>query len=190
MPGPTPSSEASGARCPLRPSLGESHLLNVSDLQLVRIRLTRVGDAVAVARVYHQGWHAAHAAVLPWLTVERPPEAFTAKVPGMLEHCLVAEVCGTEVVGFAAWNVAELGQLFIEPSWLGTGLGAVLLAGAEKAMRESGVQEAWLTCVVGNDRARAFYLRHGWTSRGVEDYPARTKDGQVPVAVWRLTKRL
>ena len=47
--------------------------------------------------------------------------------------------------------------MFIEPSWQGAGLGCLLLAAAETAMRRGGVEEAYLTCAVGNERARAFY---------------------------------
>jgi len=163
---------------------------DLADFRAVQVRPAVREDAAVVAGVYHRGWHAAHAAALPWLAIERPPEAFAAKVPSMLQHCLVAEVCGPGVVGFAAWSGAELGQLFIEPSYTGSGLGAVILDRAEKIIRDSGIDEAFLTCVVGNHRARAFYLQHGWVDRGVEAYQAQTEKGRVPVPVWRLTKRM
>lgn len=83
-----------------------------------------------------------------------------------------------------------MAQLFIEPSWQGAGLGCLLLAAAETAMRRGGVEEAYLTCAVGNERARAFYLRHGWSEQGVESYPAQVEDDTTPVSVWCLAKRL
>lgn len=39
-------------------------------------------------------------------------------------------------------------------------------------------------------QGRAFYLRHGWDDRGIEDYPARVEGSTAPVPVWRMTKRL
>lgn len=162
----------------------------MGDVRAIRVRVALPMDIVAIARVWHQGWHVGHAAALPWLVPLRPFAAFEIKASGVLGRCLVAEADDGEVVGFVAWDGAELGQLFIVLPRLGDGLGRFLLAAAEGAMRASGVDEANLTCVVGNERARAFYLRHGWVERGTEDYPACAGGRILPVQVWRLTKPL
>ncbi len=66
--------------------------------------------------------------------------------------------------GLAA--VGEVRSFYLDPSVQGAGLGVVVLAAAEATLRAQGVDVATLWVVEGNDRARRFYERYGWTPDG------------------------
>lgn len=72
----------------------------------------------------------------------------------------VAEV-GTEVVGYVRLTRTWLDDLYVAPSRAGQGIGSLLLDLA-KALRPEGFS-LWVFEM--NDRARAFYRRHGLVER-------------------------
>ncbi len=90
---------------------------------------------------------------------------------------LVAELDG-EVVGWvsfgenrdldAAPQVGELRALFVRPAAWGRGAGSALVAGVIDGLRELGYREATLWSFDQNDRANAFYERHGFRRDGAE----------------------
>ena len=49
---------------------------------------------------------------------------------------------------------------------------SVLLAEAERRVRHSGHDTAWLAVVAGNERARRFYAKRGWVDAGARYYQA------------------
>jgi ribosomal protein S18 acetylase RimI-like enzyme len=71
-----------------------------------------------------------------------------------------------QALGVVSWRPVEggarLSWLFVDPSERGGELAGELLDAAVGAMREAGHSEAELFVHDGNDRARAFYERHGW----------------------------
>ena len=48
---------------------------------------------------------------------------------------------------------------------------------------------AWLAVETGNERARRFYERCGWTDEGAFDYAAATESGSTPVPCHRFIVR-
>nr|WP_071608982.1 GNAT family N-acetyltransferase [Entomohabitans teleogrylli] len=90
-------------------------------------------------------------------------EDFDALIRG--ERVLVASVSGHRA-GFAAIWLPDnfLHSLFVAPQWQGKGIGSALLQAAQDTFTSTGA----LKCLVKNDAARRFYLRHGWhiASRG------------------------
>lgn len=58
-------------------------------------------------------------------------------------------------------------NIYVAPAWRGTGIGADLLAAAETAMVGDGMQTVVLDVMASNDRARAFYRRHGYREHRV-----------------------
>jgi GNAT superfamily N-acetyltransferase len=72
----------------------------------------------------------------------------------------LAEVDG-EVVGVLSLAPAELHAIYVHPDWWGQGVGQALLDRAHRLLAESS-DEAVLTVLVGNSRARRFYERDGW----------------------------
>lgn len=63
---------------------------------------------------------------------------------------------GAQALGFAEVRGAMLDMLFVDPARIGGGVGAALLADAERR----GARR--LECFTENHAARRFYARHGW----------------------------
>lgn len=70
----------------------------------------------------------------------------------------VAEAPDGRVVAFLALSASMIDQLYVDPDWIGRGLGTALIAVA-KARRPTGL-ELW--CFQANQRARRFYQGHGF----------------------------
>jgi GNAT superfamily N-acetyltransferase len=107
----------------------------------------------------------------------------------LLGATLVTEQNGT-VVAFSAWRGNLLSQLFVANRHRGTGIASCLLAAAEVEIAKQGSAEAELHCVVGNERARRFYERMGWTSQGKIIERIAGEHAQIEVPFWRMTKVL
>jgi GNAT superfamily N-acetyltransferase len=115
-------------------------------------------DALDVAR-WTAGWQRL-------LTGERPRAA-----------ALVA-VADERVVGFvdvvpsrdddAAADTAEVTSIYVLPAAWGTGAGRALMAAAVDSSRSEGFRAATLWVLRGNERARRFYERAGWSVDGTE----------------------
>ncbi len=60
----------------------------------------------------------------------------------------------------------EVEQVYVSSRHRGKGVADVLLAEAERQVRENGHAIAWLAVVDGNARARSFYERAGWSDDG------------------------
>ena len=155
----------------------------------IKIRLASAGDIPALARVWHDGWHAGHAHLSPEIAEGRPFEFFLPRIETTLPDCVVATVDG-EIVGFAGWEGDGIGQVFVLPAWHGRGVAPLVLAAAEARLKEQGHNLIWLQCQVGNTRARRFYEKHGWhVAREIPATMGTTED-RKPVMVWRMEKEL
>jgi len=62
----------------------------------------------------------------------------------------------------------ELGEIYVLPAALGSGVGHALMGAALGALRARGYGEAILYVLDDNPRARAFYEREGWSLDGGE----------------------
>jgi GNAT superfamily N-acetyltransferase len=78
------------------------------------------------------------------------------------EARVVAVVAG-RVLGFAGWRGREVTALFVRPRAGGRGLGAKLLAAAERGGSAGGAPTLTVVAARG---AVGFYLAHGWRDRG------------------------
>jgi GNAT superfamily N-acetyltransferase len=147
-------------------------------------------DIESLARIWHEGWHHAHAAILPLALCRlRTLESFDERLRALLAQTRVAEVAGRPV-GFCIVKTDELYQLYVGASAGGAGVGAVLLADAEARMARAGVEFAWLACAIGNQRAEQFYAKRGWQRDGPVLIQADTSEGDFPLEVWRYEKAL
>lgn len=83
---------------------------------------------------------------------------------------LVAEMEG-EVVGFAIAyrhrDTAYVDSIAVDPGFRGAGIGKVLLDTLEKTLVEDGANLIALSVKDGNKRALDFYLRNGYTLKGI-----------------------
>ena len=61
--------------------------------------------------------------------------------------------------------MAEIDEVFVLPDMRSAGLGALLVAAAERDLAGRGMRRLQLQLGVGNDRARLFYERHGYRRR-------------------------
>ena len=160
------------------------------DGKAVSIRFARSDEMDAVARLYWSVCHETQAPLQPaTVAAFRDERFFTRRVTDLPQAPLVA-IAGGRIVGFGGWTGRQLGQLFVAAEGRASGIGATLLAASERAMAESGQRQANLLVLRGNDRARRFYERHGWTVVSATVSDAATFDGPVPVEALEMTKDL
>lgn len=94
-----------------------------------------------------------------------------------------------EVVGVAhAGPTDEAGSavlraLYVQSNAWGSGVGRALHAATLERLREAGFGEARLQVIHGNERARRFYEREGWTVSG----PAERNQFELPLVPYRRT---
>ncbi|MEM8789019.1 MAG: GNAT family N-acetyltransferase [Pseudomonadota bacterium] len=134
-------------------------------------------ETPALARLWHQGWHEAHAAHVPEeLTRLRTEDDFARRLRGFGDRLFVAGPPGV-ALGLCVTDGALLDQLFVAPEARGTGLAAQLLAAGEARIAAAGHRRAELDCLPENARARRFYAAHGWRERGIEPAKLATSAG-------------
>lgn len=112
--------------------------------------------------------------------LERPQEAFVRVL--RIDGAVAGVVSVQFVVSTAEGGRAGLLEdLVVDPAWRGRGLGSALLADAIGQARERGCLRLTLLTDAGNERARAFYLRHGFHASPMQ--PLRLPLGaQAPMA--------
>ena len=153
------------------------------------LRPATPGHADAVARIWREGWRDGHLRHVPAALVEvRTPESFSQRAAGRVADTTVAVVDG-EVAGFTMVVGDEVEQVYVSRSHRGSGIAAHLLDDAVRTVGDAGHAVAWLAVATGNDRARRFYQRSGWTDEGAFHYAASTDSGSTPVPCHRYTVR-
>lgn len=81
-------------------------------------------------------------------------------------HRMVVAVRGAEIVGFVYVADGVLEAIHVAPEEHGRGIGRALMAAAKQALHEMGLRRATLWVLEGNDGARRFYERDGWSLTG------------------------
>lgn len=148
------------------------------------VRLARLADADAIARVHVASWHAAYGALIPAgrlaaFTVPVRTAAWRRNLTGDARmRTTVVERDGA-IVGFAAigpsrdlagWG--EIWAIYVDPAVWGTGVGSALFADALAALAARGLPRVLLWVLEGNQRALQFYQGSGFVldgARKVED---------------------
>jgi GNAT superfamily N-acetyltransferase len=154
------------------------------------VRPATVDEIDRIARVWFDGWHEAHAHLMPEeLTRLRTLESFAERLHPLLRDIRVIGAAGAPV-GFCALKHDEVYQMFVSREARGSGAAAALMADAEKRLTAAGVTTAWLACAIGNDRAARFYEKSGWRRASTITYHAETPTGVLPLDVWRYEKAL
>ncbi|MGY0492710.1 N-acetyltransferase family protein [Streptomyces sp. WG-D5] len=135
-----------------------------------RVRHARPDDLVRVAELAAE--HAAYEqAAPPAPDLARRLEALLFATPAPRLRCLVAELPGGEVVGYATcapelstWEGREflhMDCLFLNSDSRGSGLGALLMDAVTAEARELGLTEVQWQTPVWNEGAARFYDRRG-----------------------------
>lgn len=156
----------------------------------MQVRSASSTETAALARLWFDGWQDAHAAILPpELTRLRTQESFEERLTRGLAHVRVIGPVHAPL-GFCMVKDDELNQLFVSAEARGMGVAALLLADGEARLAENGVEVAWLSCAIGNDRAARFYAKNGWQNKGTFLTQVETANGPFDLEVWRFEKRL
>jgi GNAT superfamily N-acetyltransferase len=154
------------------------------------VRAAQEQEIDQLARLWHDGWHEAHAPIVPEeLTRLRTLASFGDRLGAALPNVRVVGPPGAPV-GFCIVQGDELYQLFVSSDSRGSGVAAALVADAEARLSAAGVETAWLACAIGNQRAARFYEKCGWHRAGNMINPAETSDGPFPLEVWRYEKTM
>lgn len=154
------------------------------------IRDATVADADQVAGVHVRSWQAAYRGlidqeILDGLSIPDRADGWRRNIadplPTVIGH-LVAERDG-EVVGWTSFGSGrdddgasdgEVYGIYADPTRWSSGVGHALLDAAERRIADVGHERAYLWVLDGNERADAFYARHGWELDGagrVEERP-------------------
>jgi GNAT superfamily N-acetyltransferase len=153
------------------------------------LRPATEADVDAIATVWHEAWHDAHAEHVPaCLVADRTPAHFRRCATDLAGSVIVAED-SSGIVGFVRVDTDELDLLFVARRGRGTGVAAALLARGEEEIADR-FPKAWLEVVSGNDRARRFYARMGWVDAGMHEWTTETSAGPATVTYRRYEKRL
>lgn len=143
-----------------------------------------------LARLWHAGWHEAHAAIVPpELTRTRRLSSFRDRLARMCDDLRVSGPVGAPL-GFCAIRGDELYQLFVAPEARGGGMAGMLLADGEARLAARGVRRAVLLCAEGNDRAARFYERSGWENMGLRRESVDTERGPFAFDLLRFERTL
>ena len=95
-----------------------------------------------------------------------------------------------QIAGFVMVVDNEVEQICVSALHRGEGVADLLMAEAERRIKDAGYSSAWLAVVAGNARARRFYERRGWSDGGLFEYSAAGDHGPVPVPSHRYVKDL
>ena len=141
-----------------------------------------------LAHVWFEGWHDAHATVVPIELVRlRTLDNFRDRLRAALAEIRAIGPRGAPL-GFTMLKDDEVYQLYVSRTARGTGVAGVLIADAERRLADRGVTTAWLACAIGNERAARFYEKQGWRRAGTVVNIAETAQGPFALDVWRYEK--
>ncbi|MFY0646822.1 GNAT family N-acetyltransferase [Sulfitobacter geojensis] len=153
----------------------------------MQFRAAEDGDTVALAHMWHKGWHEGHAAHVPAALVAlRTVAEFEGRTASHLAQTTVMELDG-QIAGFHMLEGDEIYQFYVGAGFRGTGAAKTLMRHAEAALAG---RLAWLACAVGNARAARFYEKSGWQQAATFDYHVETASGPMTVSCWRYEKYL
>jgi GNAT superfamily N-acetyltransferase len=157
---------------------------------VMEVRDAEPSEIDQVAKVLHEAWNDAHAHLVPGELVRlRTLEHFRERVEAELPKFRVVGPPG-DPLGLYMNKDDELDLLFVARRARGTGVAATLIADAEARLAETGVETAWLACMIGNERAARFYEKCGWRRTGTTTNFAETPSGTFALEVWRYEKVL
>ena len=128
---------------------------------MLDIRPAKASDHVEIVRLWHEGWHDAHADLAPpEILAFRTLDHFAVWLKQAPDAFYVAT--NPDLLGFVSVKGAEIVKLYVDRHARGTGAALDLLSFAETLLLENRIEEAELFCTAGNIRAEKFYIRENW----------------------------
>jgi GNAT superfamily N-acetyltransferase len=156
----------------------------------VTLRAALLEDTPTIAEIWHLGWRDGHLGfVSQELAEARHEDSFRTRAAQRVNDTTVAVVQG-QIAGFVMVVDNEVEQVYVSELHRGKGVADVLMAYAERRIKDAGYSTAWLAVVAGNTRARRFYQRRGWSDRGPFEYAAAGDRGPIRVPSHRYVKDL
>ena len=147
-------------------------------------------DAPTIAEIWHLGWRDGHLEFVSQELIEaRHEDSFRTRAAKRVNDTTLAVVQG-QIAGFVMVVDNEVEQVYVSARHRGKGVADVLMADAERQIKDAGYFSAWLAVVAGNARARRFYERRGWSDSGLFEYAAAGEYGPIPVPSHRYVKDL
>ena len=147
-------------------------------------------DAPTIAEIWYHGWRDGHLGHVSQELIElRHEDSFRTRTAQRVNDTTVAVVQG-QIAGFVMVVDNEVEQLYVSALHRGEGVADMLMADAERRIKDAGYSTTWLAVVAGNARARRFYERCGWSDRGLFEYAAAGEHGPIPVPSHRYVKDL
>lgn len=144
---------------------------------MLEIRPAKTADHEEIVQLWHQGWHDAHAGLMPpEVLVFRTKDHFTLWLMETQDAFFVARH-DTGVLGFVSVKGGEVVKLYVSNRARGTGAAHALLSFGERLLRDAGIIKAVLLCTAGNIRAERFYKREGWSLSHSSDDALWTPEG-------------
>ena len=145
-----------------------------------------VADADALARVYHDAYRENRELGFPAKAESVAPSEVATWIR---EHrVFVARVDDAVVGGVRLEETApdrvKLSRLAVHGRWKGAGIGSRLLDRAERAAREGGYRDIWLTTPAEHPYLPALYRRRGYEETG--PYPLEYREYDEIVMEKRL----
>lgn len=156
----------------------------------VDVRIALESETDRLGTIWYEAWQDGHAGLLPAELIEtRTLESFRSRMRDNLPSTRVAGPPGAPL-GFCTIREDELYQLFVAREGRGSGVAAALLSDGETRLAANGVEVAWLSCAIGNQRAARFYEKCGWQRTENIILPLETLRGTLELETWRYEKRV
>lgn len=154
------------------------------------LRRATEDDFAPLTMLWAEGWDTGHLNHAPKALIKlRTADSFHQRLRGFGDDLKVVGPRG-EPTGFVAFKANSIDQFYVRADQIGTGLAADLLAAAEAELEARGHKIARLDCGTGNDRARRFYNKNGWTEIGIEDATVDTSQGPFVLPLILFSKQL
>jgi GNAT superfamily N-acetyltransferase len=166
--------------------------ITIDTATMTQVRPATPDDTYDVARVQVRSWQSAYRGLIAQEYLDSlKPETWARRytfgrmgvgLPSTLVAVNGSTICGLATTGLCRdvdlSNFGELMAIYVDPAYVGTGVGRLLIAAARARLRGVGVRQAALWVLDGNARARRFYERDGWRFDGTR----RTRTyGNAPV---------
>ena len=147
---------------------------------MIEVRPAVREDAYEVACVHIRSWQSAYRGLIAQEYLDSlEPETWAGRytfgrmgigLPSTLVAVNGSTICGLATTGLCRdvdlSNFGELVAIYVDPAYVRTGVGRLLIAAARERLRGLGVRQAALWVLDGNARARRFYERDGWRFDG------------------------